>query len=60
MMAVIFAVGAMNVIWMAGLGIIMTIEKMLIGRRFTHTVGVVLIAAGVGWVVMSFASRWPA
>jgi predicted metal-binding membrane protein len=49
----------MNVIWMAGLGIIMTIEKMLTGRRFTHAVGVTLIAIGVGWLIVSFATHWP-
>jgi predicted metal-binding membrane protein len=59
MMAVIFAVGVMNVIWMAGLGIVMTIEKLLTGRRFTHAVGVTLIAVGIGWVVISFTGHWP-
>ena len=59
MMSVIFAVGVMNVIWMVGLGLIMTIEKILVGRRFTHAVGVALIAVGVGWILMSFASHWP-
>jgi len=59
MMSVIFAVGGMNVFWMAGLGIVMTIEKLLTGRRFTHAVGVALIAIGIGWVVTSFAGHWP-
>jgi len=59
MMSVIFAVGVMNVIWMAGLGIVMTIEKLLTGRRFTHAVGVALIAIGIGWVVISFTGHWP-
>jgi predicted metal-binding membrane protein len=59
MMSVIFAVGVMNVVWMVGLGIIMTVEKMLVGRRFTHAVGVLLIAVGVAWVLMSLANHWP-
>jgi predicted metal-binding membrane protein len=59
MMSVIFAGGVMNVIWMTGLGIIMTVEKILIGRRFTYAIGVALIAVGVGWVVMSFVGHWP-
>ena len=59
MMSVMFAVGVMNVIWMAGLGIIMTIEKMLTGRRFTQAIGVVLIAVGAGIALMTFASHWP-
>ncbi len=59
MMLVMFAVGVMNVIWMAGIGIVMAIEKMLTGRRFTHAVGVVLIVAGTGIVVAALASHWP-
>jgi predicted metal-binding membrane protein len=59
MMAVMFAVGVMNVIWMAALGIVMTIEKMLTGRRFSHAVGVVLLLAGAAFVVSAFAAHWP-
>jgi predicted metal-binding membrane protein len=60
MMMVMFAVGVMNVIWMAGLGIVMTIEKMLTGRRFTHAVGAVLIAVGFGVVLAAIVGHWPA
>ncbi|HXD44408.1 MAG TPA: DUF2182 domain-containing protein [Pseudolabrys sp.] len=60
MMLVMFAVGVMNVVWMAGLGIVMTIEKIGSGRRFSHAVGVVLIVAGVGFVAAAFAAHWPA
>ncbi|MGA7312246.1 MAG: DUF2182 domain-containing protein, partial [Pseudolabrys sp.] len=60
MMLVMFAVGVMNVIWMAGLAILMTIEKMLIGRRFTHIVGVALIVIGTGIVMAALATHWPA
>jgi predicted metal-binding membrane protein len=59
MMVVMFAVGVMNVIWMAGIGIIMAIEKTLTGRRFTHAVGVVLIVAGVAIIMTAVASHWP-
>ena len=59
MMLLMFAVGVMNVIWMAALGIVMTIEKIGTGRRFTYAVGVVLIAAGLGFVVTAFAAHWP-
>jgi len=59
MMLVMFAVGVMNVVWMAGLGIIMTIEKIGSGRRFSHAVGVVLIVAGLGFVIVAFAAHWP-
>lgn len=59
MMGVMFAVGLMNVIWMAGLGVVMTIEKIGTGRKFTHAVGVVLILAGLAFIVTSFAAHWP-
>jgi len=59
MMLVMFAVGVMNVVWMAGLGMAMTVEKMLTGRRFTHTIGVALIVVGAGIVVTAFAAHWP-
>jgi predicted metal-binding membrane protein len=59
MMLVMFAVGVMNVIWMAGIGIVMAVEKMLKGRRFTHAVGVVLIVAGAAIIVTAVASHWP-
>jgi len=59
MMLVMFAVGVMNVIWMAGLGMVMTIEKLGTDRRFTHSVGVVLIAVGISFVLYPFAAHWP-
>ncbi len=59
MMLVMFAVGVMNVLWMAGIGIVMAIEKILTGRRFTHAVGVMLVVAGAAIVVTSVASHWP-
>ena len=50
MMLLMFATGVMNVIWMALLGIVMTIEKLATTTRFTHVVGVVLVAIGLGFV----------
>ena len=58
-MLVMFAVGVMNVIWMVGIGVVMTVEKMLTGRRFTHAVGVALIVAGVSIVLWAVAAHWP-
>ena len=55
MMLVMFSVGVMNVIWMAGLGIVMTVEKIGTGKRFTYAVGVVSIAAGLLFVVTAVA-----
>ena len=59
MMLLMFAVGVMNVVWMAGLGIVMTIEKIGSGRRFSHAVGIVPIVAGIAFVVSGFAAHWP-
>lgn len=59
MMLVMFAVGVMNVIWMAGLGAVMTIEKLGTGKRFTYVIGVALIAGGIAFIVSAFAAHWP-
>lgn len=50
MMLLMFAVGVMNVVWMAGLGIVMTIEKMA-PPRFSRALGVVLTASGSALVL---------
>ena len=60
MMLVMFAVGVMNVIWMAALGVVMTIEKIGTGKRFTYVIGVALIVGGVAFVATAFAAHWPA
>jgi predicted metal-binding membrane protein len=60
MMGVMFAVGVMNVIWMAALGIVMTLEKIGSGRRFTHGVGAAMIAGGIGFVLAALVAHWPA
>ncbi len=51
MMLVMFAVGVMNVIWMAGLGIVMAVEKIGTGKWFTQAVGVALILGGIAFVL---------
>ena len=53
MMLLMFAVGAMNVVWMAALGILMTIEKMATTARFSEAVGVAFVAVGFGMIVVS-------
>jgi len=58
LMLLMFAVGLMNVVWMAGLGIMMTVEKMLTGRYFTHAVGVVLIDIGAGIFLVALTGGW--
>jgi predicted metal-binding membrane protein len=59
MMLVMFAVGVMNVIWMAGLGIVMAVEKIGAGKWFTQAVGVALILGGIAFVLSGFAAHWP-
>ena len=49
MMLLMFATGAMNAIWMAALGIVMTVEKLSTTTRFSRVVGVVLVAIGLGF-----------
>jgi predicted metal-binding membrane protein len=56
LMLLMFAVGVMNVAWMAGLGLIMAVEK-LAGARFSRAVGIVLIATGVVTVSASIVQR---
>jgi predicted metal-binding membrane protein len=59
MMLVTFVVGSMNVIWMAALGIVMTIEKMLTGRSFSYAIGTGLIVLGAGAIFAAFGANWP-
>jgi len=59
MMLVMFAVGVMNVLWMAGLGVVMTLEKMGSGKRLTYALGVALIAGGIAFIVAAFVAHWP-
>jgi len=55
LMVVMLVVGVMNVAWMAGLAVVMTIEKLQSGWRFAHAVGVALIVGGV--VMAAFAGN---
>jgi predicted metal-binding membrane protein len=59
-MLVMFAVGVMNVTWMAALGVAMAVEKIAHGKRLTYGLGAALIAIGVAFVLASFAAHWPA
>ncbi len=47
MMLLMLITGAMNVVWMAGLGLVMTIEKMTSTPRFSRILGVIFIVIGV-------------
>ena len=58
MMLLMFATGVMNVIWMAALGMVMALEKIGTGKRFSHIVGTALIAIGAGFLI-SALGHWP-
>jgi predicted metal-binding membrane protein len=60
MMMVMFAVGLMNVLWMAALGMVMTAEKMATTMRVSRVVGAVLIVIGIGFIATAIAAHWPA
>ena len=57
-MLAMFAVGVMNVVWMVALGLVMTLEKMMVTTRFGHAVGVVFIAFGIAFIAISVAAHW--
>lgn len=59
MMALMFAVGTMNVVWMAALGIAMTIEKMTTSLTFTKLLGAVMLAAGAMTIGATVIAHWP-
>jgi predicted metal-binding membrane protein len=60
MMLLMFAVGVMNVIWMAALGAAMTIEKIGTTTRFSRALGIVFILAGAALIMTSVMPHWPA
>jgi predicted metal-binding membrane protein len=53
MMLLMFAAGVMNVVWMALLGIIMTVEKMSTTPRFSRVAGVAMVALGASLIAAS-------
>jgi predicted metal-binding membrane protein len=53
MMLLMFALGTMNVVWMAALGVVMTIEKMATTAHFSRTLGIGFAAIGCGMVTVS-------
>jgi predicted metal-binding membrane protein len=58
-MLVMFAVGVMNVVWMAVLGMVMMAEKAAPTMRISRAVGVVLIVIGLAFVAATVV-HWPA
>jgi predicted metal-binding membrane protein len=53
MMTMMFAVGAMNVVWMVALGVLMTIEKLTTTAQFSEALGLVFVALGFGMIAWS-------
>lgn len=64
LMLLMGATGLMNVAWMAGLGIFMTLEKTTRGRALSRAAGAALIVAGAALVAMGILAYgglawWP-
>jgi predicted metal-binding membrane protein len=59
MMLLMFAVGVMNILWMAALGMAMTVEKIGAGKRFSHALGALSITLGAALMLNAFAAHWP-
>jgi predicted metal-binding membrane protein len=53
LMLVMFAVGVMNVFWMAALGALMMAEKMAGSARFSAAIGIACVALGLAMVLAS-------
>jgi predicted metal-binding membrane protein len=58
-MMVMLAVGLMNVVWMAALGIVMMMEKIATTARLSHAIGAIFIVIGVVFIISSVAAHWP-
>jgi predicted metal-binding membrane protein len=59
MMLSMFAVGVMNVIWMAALGAIMAIEKINTTTRFSRALGAAFVLIGIAFIATSVVAHWP-
>ena len=59
MMLLMFALGVMNVIWMAALGAIMAVEKLNMTTRFSRVLGAAFILVGAAFIVSSVVAHWP-
>jgi predicted metal-binding membrane protein len=59
MMLLMFAVGVMNVVWMAALGAVMAIEKIGTTTRFSRVLGSVFILVGAALIVNAVIVQWP-
>lgn len=51
LMLLMLSAGAMNTVWAAVLGVIMTVEKLTTSARFTRVVGLILVLLGFGFLL---------
>jgi predicted metal-binding membrane protein len=59
MMLLMFAVGVMNVVWMAALGLVMTTEKIGTTTRVSQMIGAVFALIGMVLIASAVAVHWP-
>jgi predicted metal-binding membrane protein len=50
-MLLMLTAGAMNMVWAAVLGVIMTVEKLTTSARFSRGVGLILMLLGFGFLL---------
>src|SRR6185436_15411481 len=60
MMLLMFAVGVMNIFWMAALGALMTIEKVNTTTRFSRALGAAFCVIGLTMIATAVIGHWPA
>lgn len=60
MMLLMFAVGTMNVVWMALLGAVMAAEKIAETTKLSRAIGLAFAATGVAIIATAVIARWPA
>jgi len=58
LMAVLFVVGLMNLVWMAAISLVFLLEKHTTGRLVAWTAGAVVVAVGVAVLVDPAALEW--
>jgi predicted metal-binding membrane protein len=58
-MLLMFAVGAMNVLWMAAIGFVLSAEKIATTIRLSRAVGAVFIVIGAAFIVAAIIDHWP-
>jgi predicted metal-binding membrane protein len=59
-MLVMLAVGVMNVVWMAALGLVMAAEKLSTTPALSRLIGFVLVALGLYFLLAYVDAYWPA